>query len=101
MLITCWKCGQGYEVADGAELRGVSCPTCKNPPANYFVPIGGPAYDRACELARKGDKDGALAALEDALVAGVDLEIVDSDPALGKLRSDARFVALVGKYRPT
>ena len=100
MLITCWKCGRGYEVADGAELRGVSCPGCKNPPTNYFVPVGSPAYDRACDLARKGDKDAALIALEEALKAGVDLEIVDSDPALGKLRSDARYVALVRNYRP-
>lgn len=101
MLITCWKCGRGYEVSDGADLRGVTCPACKNPPTNYFVPVGGPAYDRACELARKGDKDAALAALEEALRGGIDREIVDSDPALGKLRSDPRYAALVRKYRPT
>src|SRR5439155_6270718 len=32
--ITCWKCGRGYDVADGADLRGVSCPSCGNPPTN-------------------------------------------------------------------
>jgi len=100
VVITCWKCGSGYEVADGAELRGVSCPACKNPPTNYFVPVGSPAYDRACERARSGDKDAALAALEEALTSGIDLEIVDSDPALGALRNDPRFVALVRKHRP-
>jgi hypothetical protein len=101
VVITCWKCGHGYEVDDGAELRGATCPACKNPPTNYFVPVGGPAYDRACDLARKGDKEAALLALEEALRSGLDLEIVDSDPALGTLRGDARYTALVRRYRPT
>ena len=59
-----------------------------------------PAYDRACGHARLGEKDAALAALEEALRSGIDLELVDSDPALGKLRSDPRFTALVKRYRP-
>jgi len=100
MLITCWKCGNGYDVADGADLRGVSCPRCKNPPTNYFVRVGNPAYDRGCDLARRGETEAALAALEEAFREGMDFEIVDSDPALGKLRGDARFAALVKQHRP-
>ncbi len=100
LTITCWKCGAGYDVAEGADLRGVACPRCQNPPTNYFQAVGGPAYDRACDFARRGEKDAALAALEEALRAGVDLEIVDSDPALARLRSDPRFAPLVNKYRP-
>ena len=99
--ITCWNCGGGYDVADGGDLRAVRCPQCKNPPTNYFKDVSTPAYDRACDLARRGEKDAALAALEEALKGGIDLEIVDSDPALGKLRSDPRFAPLVKKYRPT
>ena len=100
ITITCWKCGSGYAVADGADLRGVVCPQCKNPPTNYFQELTNASYDKACQHARRGEKDAALAALEEALKSGVDLELVDSDPALGKLRSDPRFAPLVKKYRP-
>jgi hypothetical protein len=99
VIITCWKCGNGYDIADGADLRGVRCPACQNPPTNYFVEIGSPAYDRACELAGKGDLDGALAALEAALKAGTEPELVDSDPALKTLRRDPRFRLLVKPFR--
>jgi hypothetical protein len=98
MLITCWKCGQGYEVADGAELRGVTCPSCKNPPTNYFVEVGSPAYDRACDLAGRGDLDAALAALEEALKGGIDPEVVGSDPALKGLRRDPRYTPLIRRF---
>jgi len=98
--ITCWKCGTGYDVACGADVRGVRCPQCQNPPTNYFKSIDNPAYDRAVGHARLGEKDAALAALEEALKSGVDIELVDSDPGLGKLRSDPRFAPLVKKYRP-
>lgn len=101
VAITCWNCGGSYEVADGADLRGVTCPRCKNPPTNYFRKLGSPDYDRACEQARRGEKEAALASLEAALKAGVDLELVDSDPALAKLRSDPRYAPLVKRYRPT
>ena len=100
VTITCWNCGTGYEVGCGADVRAVRCPRCQNPPTNYFKSLSNPAYDRACGHAKLGDKDAALTALEEALKSGVDLELVDSDPALGKLRSDPRFVALVKKYRP-
>jgi hypothetical protein len=99
VIITCWKCGKGYDVADGADLRGVRCPACKNPPTNYFVEVGSPAYDRACDLARRGDLDSALAALEEALKAGTEPELVDSDPALKSLRRDPRYRLLVKPYR--
>ena len=98
--ITCWKCGSGYEVADGADLRGVTCPRCKNPPTNYFKALDNAAYDRACVHARRGEKDQALAALEEALKSGVDLELVDSDPALARLRADPRLALLLNRYRP-
>jgi hypothetical protein len=101
VTITCWNCGAAYDVADGADLRGVTCPSCKNPAAHYFQNVSTPAYDRACQHAHRGEKDAALAALEEALRGGLDLEIVDSDPALGNLRSDPRFASLVTKYRPT
>jgi phage FluMu protein Com len=100
VTITCWKCGTGYDVADGADLRAVKCPQCKNPPTNTFQSLENAAYDRACDHARRGEKDAALTALEEALKSGVDLEIVDSDPALGKLRSDPRFAPLLKRYRP-
>jgi hypothetical protein len=79
---------------------GVVCPACKNPADQLLQERSTPAYDRACDHARRGEKDAALAALEEALKGGVDLEIVDSDPALGKLRSDPRFAPLVKTYRP-
>lgn len=99
MIITCWKCGKGYDVADGADLRGVSCPACKNPPTNYFVDVGTPAYDRACALTKAGDLTGALAALEEALKAGTEPELADSDPALKALRRDPRYRPLVQPHR--
>jgi len=99
--ITCWKCGSGFDVACGADLRAVRCPQCQNPPTNYFKSLDNAAYDRAVGHAKLGDKDAALAALEEALKSGVDLELVDSDPGLSKLRSDPRFAPLVKKYRPT
>jgi hypothetical protein len=64
----------------GRISGGSVCPQCKNPPTNYFKDLSTPAYDRACDHARRGEKDAALAALEEALKGGVDLEIVDSDP---------------------
>jgi hypothetical protein len=82
------------------SLRGVTCPSCHNPPTNYFQTVSSPAYDRACDHARRGEKDAALVALEEALKNGMDLEIVDSDPALAKLRSDPRWTPLLKKYRP-
>ena len=99
MIITCWKCGEGYDVADGADLRAVKCPRCQNPPTNYFVEVGGPAYDRACELTKKGDLDGALVALGEALKAGTEPELADSDPALKALRRDPRYRPLVQPWR--
>jgi len=99
VIITCWKCGKGYDVADGADLRGVTCPACKNPPTNYFVEVGSPAYERACTLAGKGDLDAALAALEEALKTGTEPELMDNDPALKTLRRDPRFRPLVKPYR--
>jgi len=99
LIITCWKCGKGYDVADGADVRGVTCPVCRNPPTNYFVAIGSPSYDRACELTQRGDLDGALAALEEALKGGTEPELADSDPALKSLRRDPRFQILVNPYR--
>jgi hypothetical protein len=98
VLITCWKCGQGYEVADGAELRGVRCPACQNPPTNYFVEVGSPAYDRACDLARRGDLDAAFPALEEALKGGIDPTVVGSDPALKGLRRDPRYAPLIRRF---
>lgn len=100
MIITCWKCGIGYPVADGADLRAIVCPSCKNPPTHFFKAIGGADYERACDHARRGEPDLALVALEKALEQGIDLEVVDSDPAFGRLRSDSRFAALVNRYRP-
>jgi hypothetical protein len=101
MKITCWKCGQSYEAGEGMDMRGVTCPQCKNPPTNYFKALDNAAYDRACAHARRGENDAALAALEEALRGGVDLELLDSDPALRSLRKDPRFAPLVKKYRPT
>ena len=98
--ITCWKCGSGYDIACGADVRAVRCPQCQNPPTNYFRSIENKAYDRACGHARLGEKEAALVALEEAIQSGVDLGLVDSDPSFGKLRSDPRFAALVKKYRP-
>ena len=99
MIITCWKCGNGYDIADGADLRGVKCPSCNNPPTNYFVDVGSPAYERACALTKTGDLVGALAALEEALKGGTEPELADSDPALKGLRRDARYLPLVKPYR--
>ncbi|MBV8879741.1 MAG: hypothetical protein JO332_07255 [Planctomycetaceae bacterium] len=99
MIITCWKCGQGYDIADGADQRAVRCPVCKNPPTNYFVEVGSPAYDRACELAGKGNLDAALGALEEALKGGAEPELADADPALKALRRDPRYLPLVQRYR--
>ena len=100
IAITCWNCGDGYEVADGADLRAVKCPRCKNPPTNTFRNVTSEAYEKARGFARQGDAVQALGALEDAIKEGFDLELIDSDPALGKLRGDPRFALLLGRYRP-
>lgn len=108
MRISCLHCGHPYEVPEGTNLQGAACPNCGTlRTANFmqaqvlrFEPVEVPAYAKACERARAGDRDAALAALEEALRAGMDLEIVDSDPAMGTLRGDPRFGALVKRYRP-
>jgi hypothetical protein len=108
MNVTCLHCSKEYAVPEGSSLQGVACPQCGTPQASHFThaksirfeSLEQPAYSRACEHARRGEKDAALADLEEALQAGVDLELVDSDPALGKLRGDPRFARLVKRYRP-
>jgi len=108
MNVSCLRCSKEYEVPEGSSLQGVVCPQCGAAQAENFTHAQSiqfesreqPAYARACEHARRGEKDAALADLEEALQAGFDLELVDSDPALGKLRGDPRFALLVKRYRP-
>ena len=100
IAITCWKCGDGYEVAEGADLRAAKCPRCKNPPTNTFRNVTSEAYEKARSYARRGDALQALAALEDALREGFEIDLIDSDPALGTLRGDPRFALLLRRYRP-
>jgi len=58
----------------------------------------GAGYNVACILALKGDRDGALSVLREAVDHGLqpalDLSI-EKDPDLGSLRRDPRFAALV------
>ena len=105
MKLTCLSCAHGFEVKEGDPLNGLVCPKCRVPIANHFPHAksvrfenaDSPAYARACNHARRGETDAALAALEEALLAGFDPELAASDPALARLRSDPRWP---GKRRP-
>ena len=108
MKITCLSCGHLYEIAEGANLRHVTCARCGNPPAAHFPhekmlrfeAVESPAYARACSHALKGETDAALAALEEAFRAGYDdFERAESDPAIAPLRRDPRFADLIKRYR--
>lgn len=108
MKIACLSCGHAYEIAEGTNLRGVTCPKCGVPPAAHFPhekmlrfeSVENPAVARACEHARRGEREPALAALEEAFRAGYDdFERVENDPALSGLRGDPRFADLLKRYR--
>jgi predicted nucleic acid-binding Zn-ribbon protein len=110
MKIACLSCGHAYDVAEGTNLRGVTCPQCGKPPAAHFPhekmlrfeAVESPAFARACEHARRGEADQAFAALEEAFRAGYDdVERVRSERDLAPLRNDPRFADLLKRYRPT
>jgi tetratricopeptide (TPR) repeat protein len=57
-------------------------------------------YNLACLLARRGETDGALAALWTAVTKGyADLGQVEADPDLDALRADPRFEGVVARLR--
>lgn len=104
----CLACGRPYEVAEGGDPAAMTCPACGTPQSSLFTyaksvrfeAVEDPAFVRATERARGGDAEGALAALEEAFRGGFDdFERVEHDPAFSTLRADARFPALVRKYR--
>jgi hypothetical protein len=106
--IACLSCGHTHEVAEGTDLRGVVCPRCRTPAAAHFPhqkmlrfeAVESAAYARAGELARRGDPDGALAALEESIRGGYDdFERIAADPALAALRGDPRFRELMDRHR--
>jgi len=54
----------------------------------------------ACAYSAHGDKDRALATMQEALQLGFrDFAAIDASPALAPLRSDARFQELLQRYR--
>jgi len=54
----------------------------------------------ACVYSAHGDKDKALAAMQEALQLGFrDFAAIDASPALAPLRSGPRFQQLTGHYR--
>ena len=56
------------------------------------------AYTRAVVLAAMGERDAALAALEDAVTTGIyDTVYLKVDPRLRPLRGDARFASLLAR----
>jgi tetratricopeptide (TPR) repeat protein len=58
-------------------------------------PLPQVAFRRASALARAGDRDGAIAALEGAVDAGFgQLQLLDGESAFAALREDPRFRAL-------
>jgi hypothetical protein len=108
MMIACLSCGRTHEVAEGTDLRGVACPGCGTPAAAHFPhekmlrfeAVESAAYARACEEALRGKADGALAALEEAILGGYhDFERIGADPALAALRGDPRFRELMDRHR--
>jgi hypothetical protein len=108
MKVTCLQCGHSYDVSEGADVAKIPCPACATPQGAHFPyaksvrfeAVDHPAYLRACEHARRGDADGALAALEEAFRSGYDdFERPGADPALAGLRSDPRLADLVRRYR--
>jgi len=105
MRMSCLVCSHAYEVTEGTDPRQLACPKCGAPQAANFVyeravrfqSAEQPSYLAACAAAREGKLDVAFASLEEALLAGVELDLAAGDPALARLRSDPRWPALVRK----
>ena len=97
------SCGHPHEVAEGADLGRVACPRCGVPHERMVQlrPASDPAaYARACDCARRGALDDALAALAEAFAGGYDdFERVDHERSLAPLRRDPRFADLLKKAR--
>ena len=108
MILTCLGCGWEMEVAEGGDVRSMTCPACGKVQGDFFTyartvrfeTVESADFALACEQARRGEVDGALSALEEAFRAGYDdFERVGNEPSLATLRSDPRFAALLEKYR--
>jgi hypothetical protein len=105
MRLTCLACATGYEIPEGGDPRLLACPACAAPQAANFVyeravrftSAEHPRYADACRAAREGRFDDALAALAEALRAGMDLDLAVGDPALARLRADPRWPDFVRK----
>ena len=108
MILTCLGCGREMEVAEGGDVRAITCPECGKVQGEFFTyartvrfeTVESADFALACERARRGETDEALSALEEAFRAGYDdFERVGNDPGLAALRGDPRLAALVEKYR--
>lgn len=108
MLLTCLSCAHAYEVPEGADLRGAVCPRCRTARSDHFAQAqtvrfesaGNDAYQRACACALRGEKEPALAALEEALLGGYDdFDLVEADPALAPIRSHPRYAEILKRFR--
>jgi predicted nucleic acid-binding Zn-ribbon protein len=108
VTIACLACGHLHAVPEGSTLRGVACPKCGTPAAAHFPhekmmrfeAVESEAYARACEHARRGDPERALAALEEAVRGGYDdFERIGADPAFATLRADPRFREWMSRSR--
>jgi hypothetical protein len=77
-----------------ADIRRIVLVRRKARPETPRLSVIVPAFNEKATLATVMDR------VLGKSIDGMDLEIVDSDPALGRLRSDPRLTALLKKYRP-
>lgn len=106
MTLTCLSCARPYEVPEGGDPARIACPGCGTLQGSLFTyaksarfeSVESPAYARACDAARRGDRGAAFAALSE-LAGYEEFEHAAADPVFAPLRSDPRWIEFVRRKK--